>query len=117
MASCLVDISTCSSTQYDQQLTCKRYHKEKVVEDAHHFANTHELAEYSELFGRAALVARDKDFTQVSELTPEELAALHYERDHKWHGTKMLWYSIGLCAVGAATQGMSILFHIRNSIG
>jgi len=28
-----------------------------------------------------------------------------YERDHKWHGSKMLWYSISLCAIGAATQG------------
>ena len=84
----------------------QRHHKEKVVEDAQHFAKTHDLAEYSELFGRAALVARDKDFTHVSELEPDELEALHYEREHKWHGTKMLWYSIGLCAVGAATQGM-----------
>ncbi|KAG9874352.1 hypothetical protein KCV05_g22701, partial [Aureobasidium melanogenum] len=39
------------------------------------------------------------------DLTQEERAALVYERDHKWHGPKMLWYSIGLCAIGAATQG------------
>ena len=58
----------------------QRHHKEKVVEDAQHFAKTHDLAEYSELFGRAALVARDKDFTHVSELEPDELEALHYER-------------------------------------
>jgi len=51
------------------------------------------------------LVARDKDFTTIGELDAEEMTALQYEKDHKWHGTKMLWYSIGLCAVGAATQG------------
>jgi len=41
----------------------------------------------------------------LAELKEDERAALIYERDHKWHGPKMLWYSIGLCAIGAATQG------------
>lgn len=41
----------------------------------------------------------------VPELSQEERDALSYERDHKWHGPKMLWFSIGLCAIGAATQG------------
>ena len=50
-------------------------------------------------------MARDSDFTTIGELDAEEMTALQYEKDHKWHGTKMLWYSIGLCAVGAATQG------------
>ena len=64
------------------------------------------MPEHAELFGRAALVARDPDgFESIPELTQEERDALAYERDHKWHGSKMLWYSISLCAVGAATQG------------
>lgn len=64
------------------------------------------MSEHAELFGRAALVARDpKRFEMISELHEEERSALLYERDHKWHGPFMLWYSIGLCAVGAATQG------------
>jgi len=64
------------------------------------------MSEHTELFGRAALVARDPDsFEAIEELTGEERAALVYERDHKWHGPTMLWYSIGLCAIGAATQG------------
>jgi hypothetical protein len=41
----------------------------------------------------------------MTELDETERAALVYERDHKWHGPKMLWYSIALCAMGAATQG------------
>lgn len=41
----------------------------------------------------------------LSELTEDERAALIYERDHKWHGPVLLWYSIALCAIGAATQG------------
>jgi len=64
------------------------------------------MPEHAELFATAALVARDQDdFEEVEQLTGDERAALIYERDHKWHGPKMLWYSIGLCAVGAATQG------------
>ena len=41
----------------------------------------------------------------VTELEEPERAALIYEREHKWHGPCMLWYSIALCAMGAATQG------------
>jgi sugar porter (SP) family MFS transporter len=64
------------------------------------------MPEHAELFGRAALVARDFDgFESVTELLEDERAALIYERDHKWHGPFMLWYSIALCATGAATQG------------
>ena len=64
------------------------------------------MAEHAALFGRAALVAREQDrFESVTELDETERNALVYERDHKWHGPKMLWYSISLCAIGAATQG------------
>lgn len=41
----------------------------------------------------------------ISSLHEDERTALIYERGHKWHGPFMLWYSIGLCAIGAATQG------------
>lgn len=58
------------------------------------------------LFGRAALVARDYErFEGLDELSEEERNALIYEKEHKWHGPFMLWYSISLCAIGAATQG------------
>ncbi len=51
-------------------------------------------------------MARDPDrFESITELDQDEQQALAYERDHKWHGPKMLWYSISLCAIGAATQG------------
>lgn len=64
------------------------------------------MSEHASLFGRAALVARDPvRFEMVPGLSEEERNALAYERDHKWHGPKMLWYAISLCAVGAATQG------------
>lgn len=64
------------------------------------------MSEHASLFGRASLVARDPaKFEGLAELDEEERNVLIYERDHKWHGPKMLWYSIGLCAIGAATQG------------
>jgi hypothetical protein len=76
------------------------------VQDAYDFCNSHNLSEHAELFGRAALVARDaKHFDAVPSLNEDERQALAYERDHKWHGPWMLWYSVGLCAIGAATQG------------
>ncbi|KAG9957031.1 MFS transporter, partial [Aureobasidium melanogenum] len=84
----------------------RRHDKETTVHDAITFAESNGMADQAALFGRAALVARDpENFESVPDLTQEERAALVYERDHKWHGPKMLWYSIGLCAIGAATQG------------
>lgn len=78
----------------------------QAVLDAREFAESHGLGEHADLFGRAALVAREpKRFDMVAELSEEERSSLRYEQDHKWHGPKMLWYSISLCAVGAATQG------------
>lgn len=74
--------------------------------DARSFAETHGMTEHADLFGRAALVAREPNqFETFTELRDQEQAALAYERDHKWHGPFMLWYSIALCAIGAATQG------------
>ncbi|WVQ69896.1 uncharacterized protein L199_008119 [Kwoniella botswanensis] len=84
----------------------KRDSPEQVVADAQAFANNHNLGEYADLFGRAALVARDQhNFHNIPGLSSDEVAALQYERDHKWHGPRMLWFSVGLCAIGAATQG------------
>ncbi|KAF2188457.1 MFS transporter [Zopfia rhizophila CBS 207.26] len=84
----------------------KRSSKERTAAEARAFAESHGMAEHAALFGRAALVARDPErFEMVTELDEQERAALAYERDHKWHGPFMLWYSIALCAIGAATQG------------
>lgn len=84
----------------------KRVTPQKAYLDAQEFAETHNMSEFADLYGRAALVARAGDqFEHITELEPGERAALIYERDHKWHGPFMLWYSISLCAIGAATQG------------
>ncbi|KAJ7655470.1 MFS transporter [Mycena rosella] len=84
----------------------QRDNKDKVIADAAEFCAAHGLAEHTDLFRRAALVARDAiNFESVSSLQEDELAALLYEREHKWHGPFTMWYSIILCAIGAATQG------------
>lgn len=64
------------------------------------------MADKADLFGRAALVARDPErFEMLSELHDDEKESLVYERGHKWNGPVMMWYTVALCAVGAATQG------------
>jgi sugar porter (SP) family MFS transporter len=83
-----------------------RISPEEAANKARIFAQEAGMPEDAELFARAALVARSPEqYELVEALSPEERFALAYERDHKWHGPKMLWYSIGLCAIGAATQG------------
>ena len=87
-------------------LSSQRSSKEQTITNARAFAEAHGMAEHAALFGRAALVARDSErFEMLNDLDEQERASLIYERDHKWHGPKMLWYSIALCAMGAATQG------------
>ncbi|RFN48854.1 hypothetical protein FIE12Z_6909 [Fusarium flagelliforme] len=83
----------------------QRKTKQETIADARTFCETNGMSEHSEMFGRAALIARDPENFESVDLLDDEREALIYERDHKWHGSKMLWYSIGLCAVGAATQG------------
>lgn len=84
----------------------QRVSAEQAYSDAKAFAEANGLSEHADLFGRAALVAREPDrFESTAGLLDEERTALAYERDHKWHGPFMLWYSISLCAIGAATQG------------
>ena len=84
----------------------QRSSREQTVVDARAFAESHGMAEHADLFGRAALVAREPErFEMIIELDEQERSALVYEKDHNWHGPFMLWYSIALCAIGAATQG------------
>ncbi|KAL2107107.1 hypothetical protein VUR80DRAFT_5686 [Thermomyces stellatus] len=84
----------------------KRVTREEAAADGRAFAEKYDMADKADLFERAALVARDMDrFETIEELLDDEKEALAYERDHKWNGPKMMWYTVGLCAVGAATQG------------
>ncbi|KAJ7845162.1 hypothetical protein B0H14DRAFT_2186687, partial [Mycena olivaceomarginata] len=56
-------------------------------------------------FACAALVACDlTNFSGVA-LSPRTSSPRSSMREHKWHGPFTMWYSIILCAVGAAMQG------------
>lgn len=58
------------------------------------------------MFVKGALVARDPDdFHDIPDLSPTDKEVFQYEKDHKWWGPRMLYFAIGVCAVGAATQG------------
>jgi hypothetical protein len=81
----------------------KRLDREKVVTDVTAFCQTRGLEEYTELFQKAALVARDpREFDMIPELSTEEKDELTFEREHKFKGSFWLWYSVMMCAVGAA---------------
>lgn len=88
------------------RILSQRQSAEQTVAEARAFAESEGMEEHAALFGRAALVARDPHrFEMLPDLDEKERSSLAYERDHKWHGPTMLWYSISLCAIGAATQG------------
>jgi hypothetical protein len=55
------------------------------------------MQEHATLFGKGALVARDPDrFEHLNELEPDEVEALKYERDHKWHGSLAPLLRVGI---------------------
>ncbi|EFX03420.1 sugar transporter [Grosmannia clavigera kw1407] len=79
---------------------------EQTTQNARAFAEANGMREHADLFARGALVARDPTrFEKMPQLSVDEISALKYELEHKWHGPFVLWYSIALCAIGAATQG------------
>ncbi|KAL1407800.1 hypothetical protein Q8F55_007235 [Vanrija albida] len=82
----------------------KRTHAE-LVSEVTEFC-TPQLSGHIDTFIKAALVARSPDaYASIPELSSADVAALDYEREHKWAGTWTLYYAMGICALGAATQG------------
>ncbi|KAJ7143519.1 hypothetical protein C8R43DRAFT_568102 [Mycena crocata] len=83
------------------------------------FAKEHGLSEHVELFGKAAQVAQDPtNFENIQDLSIEDRDVLRREYTHRWDQPKTLFYTIGLCSVAAAVQGMdesaisgSVLFY------
>ena len=66
--------------------------REQGVLDARSCCELNGMPEQAKLFGRAALVARNPNRSDiVDELTGDERAVLTYEKDHKRNGPFMLW--------------------------
>ena len=77
------------------------------MRDVDAFCAKYDFAAERELFEKAALVAQDKDnWQRLTNLTEDERAALQEERDHKWRGTKSLWFTVFVVSFAACLQGM-----------
>ncbi|VDB95914.1 unnamed protein product [Peniophora sp. CBMAI 1063] len=60
----------------------------------------------NDAFRKGALLAQDPDnFENIADLSEEDKEAIRYERAHKWSHPMILYVTIFLCSVGAATQG------------
>lgn len=70
------------------------------------FVDRYGLSHKRELFQKAALLFRDNsDEQEASYLTDEERNALSRESTHKWQQSRLLYFTIGICALGAIEQG------------
>ncbi|KAG7544309.1 hypothetical protein FFLO_03270 [Filobasidium floriforme] len=79
---------------------------DQMLRDVDQFVDEYGLSEHRDLFKRGALVARDPMSRETLMALPDdEKEALVYETNHKWAGSWGLWYTVFICATGAATQG------------
>lgn len=78
----------------------------QLMAEVDQFCTEYGLQEDNEVFRRGALAARNpKNIEGITELSAEDRETLIYERNHPWHLPRLLFYSVILCAIGAATQG------------
>lgn len=78
----------------------------ELIEQVNEFVDTHDLSEHRDLFQRGALVARNPNARETLDaLSTEEKDALIHESNHKWSGSWALYFTVFICATGAATQG------------
>lgn len=80
--------------------------KSQLLSQVEAFAAEKGLESDVDLLKRGALVAQNPaDFENIDELSREEKDALQHEVLHKWSHPFLLYLTIFLCSVGAATQG------------
>ena len=77
----------------------------QVLQDVEHFANEHGLQDILDHLKKGALIARDPDnFETVENMTDDEITVITNETTHKWRQPWPLYFTIGLCSIGAAVQ-------------
>ncbi len=77
------------------------------MRDVDAFCAKHGFEAERALFEKAALVAQDKDnWQRLAMLSDDERAALQEEKDHRWRGTKSLWFTVFVVSFAACLQGM-----------
>jgi hypothetical protein len=80
--------------------------KEQLLSDVDAFTASHGLEEHTDVFRRGALLAqRPTEFEDIPELTEDDLYWLRKSAASKWSQPKLMYFSVIVCAIGAATQG------------
>jgi hypothetical protein len=80
--------------------------RNKLMANVEAFTREKGLDEHLELFKRGALLAQNPaGVSTLEELSEDERRAVEYEYTHKWSHPTMLYFTIILCSIGAATQG------------
>lgn len=83
-----------------------RLSKEELIADVDQFVSAHGLDAHSEVFRKGALVAQQPDnWNQIAELDEEDKLAIQEEHLHKWRQPRALYFTVLVCAIGAACQG------------
>ncbi|WWD09184.1 hypothetical protein V865_007306 [Kwoniella europaea PYCC6329] len=80
--------------------------KEQVLADVEEFCKEKNLDDKVDVFKRGALIAqRPTEYEDIPELTEDDLYWLRKASRSKWSHPKMLYFTVIVCAIGAATQG------------
>ncbi|WRT68778.1 uncharacterized protein IL334_005758 [Kwoniella shivajii] len=80
--------------------------KAEVLANVEEFCRDKGLEDKTDVFKRGALIAqRPTEYEEIQELTEEDLHWLRKSTASKWSQPKMLYFTVIVCAIGAATQG------------
>jgi hypothetical protein len=104
-----------ATSDEEAEFMAATYHEEQLLQissddisdgDAEDFAATHHLEHEVGAFRKAGLLLRNgTDADDLPDLTSAELTAKRRETSHKWHQPKVLYFTIGVCSLGAIEQG------------
>lgn len=82
--------------------------RDVLLRDVEEFAQEYSLTEIVPLLKKGALVAQNPgEFENVEGIEESEKEALRNEVVHKWRQPRALYFTVILCSVGAAVQGVS----------
>ncbi|WVQ98392.1 hypothetical protein IAU59_005515 [Kwoniella sp. CBS 9459] len=80
--------------------------KEQVLAGVEEFCREKDLTDKLDVFKRGALIAqRPTEYEDIPELTEDDLFWLRKSTASKWSQPRMLYFTVIVCAIGAATQG------------
>ena len=79
--------------------------EDQLLADVEEFAREKDLIDILPLLQKGALVAQNPtSFETIKGITDEERDYLRLEVTHKWKQPRSLYFTIGLCSIGAAVQ-------------